>query len=108
MAKDKEAEEQVVDEVKEIVDQSEETEVGTSTRGARGDGAPPLKVPSIDALLGDIYELRYQASHLSARMYLYHAKRDRFHRERDEALASSQDRGANTYTKGSSQPSVFI
>lgn len=39
-----------------------ETKVGTSTRGVRGGGGPPLYVPSIDAHLGDIYELRYQVS----------------------------------------------
>jgi len=34
-------EEQLVDDLKGIADRGEETEVGTSTRGARGGGSPP-------------------------------------------------------------------
>ena len=78
-----------MDELEGIADQGEEIKVGTSTRGVRGGGAPPPHVPSVDALLGDIYELRYQVSHISACMYRYQVERERYHQERDEARASS-------------------
>lgn len=88
--------------------QVEENEVGTSDRGARGGGGPPLQVPSIDALLGDIYELRYQVSQLSARMYTYRAKRDTYHHERDEVQTFAQTGGAITSIWVTNPPSIFI
>lgn len=63
--------EKVVNEIEDRTTQNEETEVGVIVGGARGGMGTPPQVPIIDALLGDIYELQYQLSQTSARMYQY-------------------------------------
>lgn len=97
-----------MDELGHIASQGEETKLGTSTKGMRGGRAPPPQVPNIDALLGDIYELRYQVSQLSAHMYQYKAKRDIYHQERDEAQAFAWIRGTSTSTMVVGHLLVFI
>jgi len=53
---------------------------GPTIGGMVGVGeAPATQVPSIDTLLGDIYELRYQLVQANSRMYRYRAERDRYH-----------------------------
>ena len=57
--------------------------------GAIGvDEIPTTQVHSIDILLGDIYELRYQLVQSNSCMYRYRAERDRYNYERYEAHSS--------------------
>jgi len=69
----------------------------------RVDDAPATQVPSIDSLLGDIYELRYQLAQANSRMYRYRAERDRYRQERDEARSSLQ--GAQAHQLGAASTS---
>lgn len=83
-----EAKEEATNELEDRASQGQEAKIGVVARGIRGGQAPPPQVPSVDALLCDIYELRDQVSQLSTCMYHYWAKRDMYHQERDEFLIS--------------------
>ena len=101
-----------------MVDAPEEGGVSSIAEGpATGDlgGAgetPVAQVPSIDTLLGDIYELRYQLVQANLRMYRYREERDRYLQERDEAhnslkRAQVHQLGASSTSRGNDS-SVFI
>lgn len=80
--------------------QGKEEEEGRSVAG--GAHGPPSQVPIFDALLDDIYDLRFQLSQANPHMYRYQDERDQYRRERDDAHTSSQVRVASTSTGGAS------
>lgn len=80
-------EEKVIKMPKEVAEQGKEMEEGVEQQQED----PPSKVSNIDALLGDIYKLKYQLSQVNACMYRYWVDRDRYMRERDEACTSLHD-----------------
>lgn len=89
------------------------TTKGDTLRFAQGvEEALATQVPSIDTLLGDIYELKYQLVQANPQMYRYMIERDRYHQERDEACtflqgAQEHQLGSTSTFKGSGS-STFI
>lgn len=57
----------------------DEEEINPGAKGGvRGEEVPPPQVPSIDSLLGDIYELQFQLALVNSTHYIYKVERDHY------------------------------